>query len=114
MAQSNYDLIMEAIEVYDEDEDEFVTIEWRLRHENFFHEIRKFFPDFTDVNLEIRDIDFRNTCAKAEVCARELERLFDVFRYCELCKLCYDMYLACTDDKGDLAAAFGNMNVTKK
>ena len=114
MANSNHDLVMEAIAILDADEDEFVTVEWRLRHENFFHEIRKCFPDFTDVNLEIRDIDFRNTCAKAEVCARDLERLFDVFKYCQLCKICYDLYLACSEEGGDLASAFGNMNVGKK
>lgn len=114
MAQSNYDLVMEAIEVYDEEEDEFVTMEWRLRHEKFFWEIRKFFPDFTDVNLEIKDVDFRNTCTKAELCARELERKFDIFKYCQLCRMCYDLYAACSDEKSDLASAFGNMNVGKK
>jgi len=114
MAQSNYDLIMEAIEVYDEDEDEFVTVEWLERHEKFFKDIRTFFPDFNDVNLEIRDIDFRNTCTKAELYARELERKFDVFKYCHLCSMCYDLYMACSDDKSDLASAFGNMNVGKK
>lgn len=114
MAQSNYDMITEAIEVLDDDGDEFVTVEWRLRHEKFFWVIRAFFSDFNDVNTEVKDYDFRTTCMKAELCARDLERVFDVFKYCELCKMCYDLYMACSDDKGDLAAAFGNMNVGKK
>ena len=114
MTQSNYDLIMEAIEVYDEDEDEFVSTEWYDRHEKFFWTIRRFFPDFTDVNTEIKDYDFRSTCTKAELCARDLERKFDVFKYCHLCKMCYDLYMACSEDNSDLASAFGNMNVCKK
>ena len=114
MAKSNHDLVMEAIAILDADDDEFVTDEWLETHEQFFREIRDCFKDFNDVNLDIRDIDFRRAATQAELYARDLERNFEVYKYCQLCKICYDLYLACAEESGDLTSAFGNMNVGKK
>ena len=118
-------MIQEAIEyikIKDEYQDQdFGTEEWMQEHEDFFEKIRYEFPDFSEVNQDIRDLNFRNKAAKAEVLARKVERTldkyFDILTYCEMCKLCYELYQYCEDiDAEDdaLVHAFGNMNVTKK
>jgi len=117
--KSNYDMVQEAIEYIETEDQDFVTTEWAEEHQNFFLTIRGEFPDFSAVNEDIRDMSFRNTAAKAEVLARQIERTqyFDIMTYCQLCKLCYELYEYCEDaDAGDdgLANAFGKLIVTKK
>jgi len=117
--RSNYDIVQEAIEYLESEDQDFVTSEWVDDHQNFFIKIRSEFPDFSAVNEDIRDKDFRNKAAKAEVLARNIEsrKYFDVIDYCYLCKLCFELYQFCEDADADddaLVAAFGNMNVTKK
>ena len=117
--KSNYDMVQEAIEYIESDEQDYVSEEWIEEHQNFFIKIRGEFPDFSSVNEDVRDMDFRNTAARAEVLARKIEkaRYFDVISYCELCKLCYQLYQYCEDmdaDDDDLASAFGKLIVTKK
>ena len=117
--KSNHDMIQEAIEYITSVDQDFVSEEWLEEHQNFFIKIREEFPDFSEVNEDIRDLNFRNKAARAEVLARKIEktRYFDVISYCDLCKLCYELYQYCEDiDAEDdaLVNAFGNMNVTKK
>ena len=117
--KSNYDMVQEAIEYIESDEQDYVSEEWIEEHQNFFIKIRGEFPDFSSVNEDVRDMDFRNTAARAEVLARKIEkaRYFDVISYCELCKLCYQLYQYCEDmdaDDDDLVSAFGKLIVTKK
>jgi len=117
--KSNYDMVQEAIEYIESDDQDFVSEEWIEEHQNFFTKIRGEFPDFSAVNEDLRDMNFRNKAARAEVLARKIEktRYFDVISYCELCKICFELYQFCEDvDAEDdaLASAFGNMNVTKK
>jgi hypothetical protein len=117
--KSNYDMIQEAIEYITSVDQDFVSEEWMEEHQNFFITIRGEFPDFSSVNEDILDLNFRNKAARAEVLARKVEkaRYFDVISYCELCKLCYELYQYCEDVDADddaLVNAFGNMNVTKK
>ena len=116
---SNYDMVQEAIEYLESEHEDFVSMEWIDDHQNFFIKIRGEFPDFSAVNEDVRDMNFRNNAARAEVLARKIEnaKYFDVINYCKLCKICYELYQYCekTDaDEDDLASAFGKMNVTKK
>jgi len=113
--RSNYDMIMEAIAVLDDENHGFVTSEWVAEHRDFFQMIRDEFPDLSDVNPEIRDMAFRNKAARAEVCARKLEssNYFDVETYCRLCKLCYELYEVCEDEDG-LVNMFGKLIVAGK
>jgi len=117
--KSNYDIVQEAIEYLESEDQDFVTTEWVEEHQNFFIKIRGEFPDFSAVNEDVRDMEFRNNAARAEVLARKIEnaKYFDVIYYCQLCKICYGLYQYCEDiDAEDdaLVSAFGNMNVSKK
>jgi len=117
--KSNYDIVQEAIEYLESEDQDFVTTEWVEEHQNFFIKIRGEFPDFSAVNEDVRDLTFRNKAAKAEVLARKIEnaKYFDVIDYCYLCKLCYELYQFCEDADADddaLASAFGKLIVTKK
>lgn len=117
--KSNYDMVQEAIDYLESEDQDFVSEEWVEEHQNFFIKIRGEFPDFSSVNEEVRDMNFRNTAARAEVLARKIEnaKYFDVIYYCQLCKLCYELYQYCEDvDAEDdaLVNAFGKLIVTKK
>ena len=117
--KTNHDMIQEAIEYITSEDQCFVSEEWFEEHQNFFTKIREEFPDFSAVNENIRDMNFRNKAARAEVLARKVEkaRYFDVISYCHMCKLCYELYQYCEDiDAEDdaLANAFGKLIVTKK
>ena len=116
---SNYDMVQEAIEYIESEDQDYVSEEWIEKHQNFFITIRGEFSDFSSVNEDIRDMNFRNKAARAEVLARKIEnaKYFDVINYCELCKLCYELYQYCEDMDADddaLAHAFGKLIVTKK
>jgi meiotically up-regulated gene 157 (Mug157) protein len=113
MEKSNRDMIMDAIAFLDEDNDEFVTISWLKEHQAFFCKIRKEFPDLSETNIDIRDKDFRSKANTAEKYATILERKFDVYTYCLLCKICYEMYQFC-EQESDLTEAFSKMNVATK
>jgi len=114
--KSNYDIIMEAIEYLESEDEEFVTTEWVDEHQNFFITIRGEFPDLSAVNEDIRDLTFRNIAANAEVLARKVEnaKYFDIISYCQMCKLCYELYQFCQDEDDELASAFGKLIVTSK
>ena len=113
--KSNYDMILEAIGYIESEDEDFVTIEWAEEHQAFFKRIRSEFPDFSSVNEDIHDLEFRNKAARAEVLARKIEttKYFDVITYCNLCKLCHELYQFC-EDEGELVNAFENLIVAKK
>ena len=113
--KSNYDIIMEAIEYLESEDQEFVTADWMDEHQNFFITIRGEFPDLSAVNEDIRDMGFRNKAAEAEKYARKVEnaKYFDIISYCQMCKLCYDLYQFCQDEN-ELTNAFEKLIVTSK
>lgn len=117
--KSNYEMVQEAVEYLETNDQDFVTSEWAEEHQNFFITIRGEFPDLSSVNEDIRDIEFRNKAARAEVLARKIEntKYFDITTYCQLCKLCYELYQYCEKIDADddaLVNAFGKLIVTKK